>query len=139
LTRISSHRAKFLSLETERSHTEPNPENRVDEESIHSPIRSFCHCNSRLGTAHCLDERAPFCAPISFQMTNVNYASFLAEIWPEGVRRVDLSRCHQMDCSSISWNFTKLIKRPTYITLNTKCHYDLNVKLLNIELLYLLI
>jgi len=23
----------------------------------------------------------------------VNYASFLAEIWPEGVRRVDLSRC----------------------------------------------
>jgi len=41
LTRISSHRAKFLSLGTERSHTEPNPENRVDEESIYSPIRSF--------------------------------------------------------------------------------------------------
>jgi len=29
------------SLGTERSHTGPNPENRVDEESIHSPIRSF--------------------------------------------------------------------------------------------------
>jgi len=41
LTRISSHRAKFLSLGTERSHTGPNPENKVDEESIHSPIRSF--------------------------------------------------------------------------------------------------
>jgi len=41
LMRISSHRAKFLSLRTERSHTGPNPENRVDEESIHSPIRSF--------------------------------------------------------------------------------------------------
>ena len=26
-------------------------------------------------------------------LLNVNYASFLAEIWPEGVRRVDLSRC----------------------------------------------
>jgi len=26
-------------------------------------------------------------------LPNVNYASFLAEIWPEGVRRVDLSRC----------------------------------------------
>jgi len=40
--RISSHRAKFLSLGTERSHTKPNPENRVDEESIHShSIRSF--------------------------------------------------------------------------------------------------
>jgi len=36
LMRISSHRAKFLSLWTERSHTGPNPENRVDEESIHS-------------------------------------------------------------------------------------------------------
>jgi len=23
----------------------------------------------------------------------VNYAFFLAEIWPEGIRRVDLSRC----------------------------------------------
>ena len=39
LTRISSHRAKFLSLGTERRG--PNPENRVDEKSIHSPIRSF--------------------------------------------------------------------------------------------------
>jgi len=46
LTRISSHRAKFLSLGTERSHT--GPENRVDEESIHSPISWFCHCNGRL-------------------------------------------------------------------------------------------
>jgi len=26
-------------------------------------------------------------------LPNVNYVSFLAEIWPEGVRRVDLSRC----------------------------------------------
>ena len=26
-------------------------------------------------------------------LLNVNYASFLAEIWPEGIRRVDLSRC----------------------------------------------
>ena len=26
-------------------------------------------------------------------LPNVNYAFFLAEIWPEGVRRVDLSRC----------------------------------------------
>ena len=41
LTRISSHRVKFLSLGTERSHTGPNSENRMDEESIHSPIRSF--------------------------------------------------------------------------------------------------
>ena len=41
LTRISSHRAKFLSLGTERNHTGPNPENRMDEESIHSPIHSF--------------------------------------------------------------------------------------------------
>jgi len=41
LTRISSHRTKFLSLGTERNHTERNPENRVNEESIHSPIRSF--------------------------------------------------------------------------------------------------
>ena len=40
LTRISSYRAKFLSLGIERSHTGPNLENR-DEESIHSPIRSF--------------------------------------------------------------------------------------------------
>ena len=46
-------------------------------------------------------------------LLNMNYASFLAEIWPEGVRRVDLSRCrvNQMDCSAISWKFTK---RPTY-------------------------
>ena len=26
-------------------------------------------------------------------LPNVNYASFLAEIWPEGIRRVDFSRC----------------------------------------------
>jgi len=26
-------------------------------------------------------------------LPNVNYASFLVEIWPEGVRRMDLSRC----------------------------------------------
>jgi len=26
-------------------------------------------------------------------LSNVNYASFLAEIWPKEVRRVDLSRC----------------------------------------------
>ena len=26
-------------------------------------------------------------------LSNVNYASFLAEIWPEGIRKVDLSRC----------------------------------------------
>ena len=49
---------------------------------------------STCGTAHCLEGRALFCTPISLQMTtNVNYASFLAEIWPEVVRRVDLSRC----------------------------------------------
>jgi len=36
-------------------------------------------------TARCLDGRALFCAPISLQS--------LAEIWPEGVRRVDLSKC----------------------------------------------
>ena len=28
-----------------------------------------------------------------FKWLNVNYASFLAEIWPEGIRRVNLSRC----------------------------------------------
>jgi len=27
------------------------------------------------------------------RLPNVNYASFLTEIWPEGVRRMDLSRC----------------------------------------------
>jgi len=30
---------------------------------------------------------------VYFKWPNVNYASFLAEIWPEGIRRVDLSRC----------------------------------------------
>jgi len=56
-------------------------------------------------------------------LPNMNYASFLAEIWPEGVRRgsFEMSR-HQMDCSAISWKFIKLIKRPTY--LHTKL--DLN-------------
>jgi len=36
-------------------------------------------------------------------LPNVNYASFLAEIWPEGVRRgsFEMSR-HQMDYSAIS-------------------------------------
>jgi len=33
--------SQFLSLGTERSHMGPNPKNRVDEELIHSPIRSF--------------------------------------------------------------------------------------------------
>jgi len=50
-----------------RSHTGPNPENRVDEESIHSPIRSFVIATVD-GTARCLDGRALFCAPISLQM-----------------------------------------------------------------------
>jgi len=48
---------------------------------------------STCGTARCLDGRALFCAPISLQMTTKNYASFLTEIWPEGIRRVDFSRC----------------------------------------------
>ena len=52
-------------------------------------------------------------------LSNVNYASFLVEIWLEGVRRVDLSRCRVIKWIVapffISWKFTKLIKRPTYI------------------------
>jgi len=61
-------------------------------------------------------------------LPNVNYASFLTEIWPEGVRRVDLSR-HQMDCSAISWKFTKLIKRPTYITKDKTIMNFINISI----------
>jgi len=58
----SSQVFKFLG--TERSHTGLNPENRVDEESIHSFVIATV-----VGTARCLDGRALFCAPISLQMT----------------------------------------------------------------------
>jgi len=122
LTRISSHWAKFLSLGTERSHTGPNPENRVDEESIHSPIRSFVIATVDLWDGALSWWKSTFLranlASNDYQIIgSVNYASFLAEIWSEGVRRVEsfeMSR-HQMDCSAISWKFTKLIKRSTYI------------------------
>ena len=67
LTRIS-FRAKFLSLKAERSHTGQNPENRVDEESIHSPIRSFVIATVDLWDG-VLSGRTFFCAPISLQMT----------------------------------------------------------------------
>jgi len=118
LTRISSHRAKFLSLRTERSHTGLNPENRVDEESIHSPIRSFVIATT-CGTARCLDGRALFCAPISLQMTTKRELCVLSG-WNLAWRGsksglFEMSR-HQMDCSAISWKFTKLIKRPTYFS-----------------------
>jgi len=93
-------RAKFLSLGTERSYTGPNPENRVDEESIHSSIRSFV-----IATVDFVRQSRFKCLPNT-------YASFLAEIWPEGVSKsgsFEMSR-HQMDCSAISWKFIKLIK-----------------------------
>ena len=91
LTRISSHLTKFLSLRTERNHTGPNSENRVDEESIYSPIRSFV-----TATVDLWDGALSWWKSIFLRAnlaSNVNYASFLAEIWPKGVRRVDLSRC----------------------------------------------
>jgi len=115
LTRISSHRAKFLSLGTERSHTGPN---RVDEESIHSPIHSFVIATVDCGTARCLDGRALFCAPISLQMTTKRELYVLSGwnlVW-RGSKNgsFEMSR-HQMDCSAISWKFTKLIKWSTYI------------------------
>jgi len=94
LTRISSHRAKFLSLGTERSHTGSNPENRVNEESIHNSIRSFVIATIDLWDGALSMEEHFFARQSRFKwLPNVNYASFLAEIWPEEVRRVDLSRC----------------------------------------------
>jgi len=94
LTRISFHRAKFLSLGRERSHTEPNPENRVDEESIHSRIRSFVIATVDLWDGALSWWKSTFLrANLASNDYQMNYASFLAEIWPEGVRRVDLSRC----------------------------------------------
>ena len=118
LTRISSHRAKFLSLGTERSHTGPNPENRVDEESIHSPICILSLQRSTCGTARCLDRKALFCASISLQMTTKRELCLFSG-WNLAWRgskngSFEMSR-HQMDCSAISWKFTKLIKWPTYI------------------------
>ena len=49
---------------------------------------------STCGTARCLNEMHFFARQSRFNwLPNVNYASFLAEIWPERVRRVDLLRC----------------------------------------------
>jgi len=93
LTRIFSHWAKFLSLGTERSHTGPNPKNRVDEESIHSPIRSFV-----IATVDLWDDA----------LSCWNLA------WRGSKKSFEMS-CHQMDYSAISWKFTKLIKRLTYV------------------------
>ena len=64
LTRISSHRTKFLSLGTERSHTGSNPENRMRNQFIAQFVvlslqRSTC------GTARCLDRKALFCANLA--------------------------------------------------------------------------
>ena len=130
LTRISSHRAKFLSLGTERSHTGPNPENRVDEESIHSPIYSFVIATVDLWRRVVLME--DFFAPISLQMT-IKHSTCVLSGWNlawrgSKVRRMDLSRCHQMDCSAISWKFTKLIKRPTYIYIYIYCFIQISGK-----------
>ena len=93
LTRIFSHWAKFLSLGTERSHTGPNPENRV-EESIHSPIRSFV-----IATVDLWDDA----------LSCWNLA------WRGSKSKSFEMSCHQMDYSAISWKFTKLIKRLTYV------------------------
>jgi len=96
LTRISSHRAKFLSLGTERSHAGPNPENRVDEKSIHfSLICRFVIVTVDLWDGALSWWKSTFLrANLASNDYQTWYASFLAEIWPEGVRRVDLSRCH---------------------------------------------
>jgi len=67
LTRISSHRVKFLSLGTERSHARPNPENRMDEKSIHSPIRSFVIATVDLWDGALSSWKSTFCAPIRFK------------------------------------------------------------------------
>ena len=50
-------------------------------------------------------------------LPNVNYASFLAEIWPEGVRRMDLSRCRVIKwiVAPFHGNLPNLSKRPTYM------------------------
>jgi len=53
----------------------------------------------------------------------VNYASFLAEIWPEGVRRVDLSRCRVIKwiVAPFHGNLPNLLNDPrTYICILAK-------------------
>jgi len=113
LTRISSHRAKFLSLGTERSHTGSNPENRVDEESIHSPIRSFVIATVDLWDGALSWWKSTF---LHANLASNDYQTWImCPFWLKGIsksRSFEMSR-HQMDCSAISWKFTKLIRRPT--------------------------
>jgi len=117
LTRISSHWTKFLSLGTERSVTQGQirrigwmRNQFITQFVVLSLQRSTC------GTACCLEEgRALFCAPISLQMTTKRELCVLSD-WNLAWRgsksgSFEMSR-HQMDCSAISWKFTKLIKWP---------------------------
>jgi len=128
LTRISSHRAKFLSLRTERSHTGPNPKNRVDEESIHSPIRSFVIATIDLWDVVLMEEHF-FAHQSRFKwLPIVNYASFLAEIWLEEVWRVNLSRCRVIKwIAPFHGNLPNLSNDPRiciiyiYIYIYTRC------------------